>query len=177
MLTEGIAAFGELSVVDAIVNSMTDVASNRRTWTDDELASAVHNARSWRGVLRYLGLYQNGPTHVVRREAGRLGLDTSHFGSGVRWTDAQLTAALAEAVTWRQLLSSLEMRPESRRSKEKVKARAARIGLSLDHLARPSRPRTKLPEVRPGTDRGRANCGDLGGPADSTGTVDGQQVV
>ena len=125
---------------------MPDVASNRRTWTDDELASAVHNARSWRGVLRNLGLYQNGPTHVVRREAERLGLDTSHFGSGVRWTDAQLRAARAEAVTWRQLLSSLGMRPESRRSKEKVKARAARIGLSLDHLAHPSRPPTKLPD-------------------------------
>jgi hypothetical protein len=125
---------------------MPDVGSNRRTWTDDELATAVQNARSWRGVLRNLGLYQNGPTHVVRREAGRLGLDTSHFGSRVRWTDAQLRATLAEAVTWRQLLSSLGMRPESRRSKEKVKARAARIGLSLDHLAHPSRPPTKLPD-------------------------------
>jgi hypothetical protein len=38
------------------------------------------------------------------------------------------------------------MRPESRRSKEKVKARAAQLGLVLDHLARPSRAQTKLPE-------------------------------
>lgn len=133
----------------ATFNSVPDVARNRRTWTDDDLTMAVYNARSWRGVLRNLGLYQSGPIHVVQREAGRLGLDTSHFGSGVRWTDGQLTAALTEVASWRELMSSLGMRPESRRSKEKVKARAAQLGLSLDHLARPSRPQTKLPqEVR-----------------------------
>jgi PD-(D/E)XK endonuclease len=128
---------------------MTDGARNRCSWTDDDLAIAVYNARSWRGVLRNLGLYQSGPIHVVQREARRLSLDTSHFGSGVRWTDEQLTAALSEAASWRELMSWLGMRPESRRSKEKVKARAAQLGLSLDHLARPSRPQTKLPqEVR-----------------------------
>lgn len=88
----------------AIFKSVPDVARNRRTWTDDELATAVYNAQSWRGVLRNLGLYQSGPIHVVKREAARLDLDTSHFGSGVRWTDAQLTAALAEAASWPQLL-------------------------------------------------------------------------
>jgi PD-(D/E)XK endonuclease len=130
----------------ATLNYVPDVARNRRTWTDDALATAVHSARSWRGVLRNLGLYQSGPLHVVQREARRLGLDTSHFGSGVRWTDEQLTAALAEAPSWPRLLSSLGMRPESRRAKEKVKARATQLGLSLDHLAHPSRPRMKEPE-------------------------------
>jgi hypothetical protein len=98
---------GELSVLAAIFKSVPDVARNRRTWTDDQLATAVYNAQSWRGVLRNLGLYQNGPIHVVRREAQRLGLDTSHFGSGVRWTDARLTAALDEAASWPQLLSAI----------------------------------------------------------------------
>ena len=130
-------------------NSVPDSARNRRSWTYDELSIALYNARSWRGVLRNLGLYQSGPIHVVQREAQRLGLDTSHFGSGVRWTDEQLTAALSDAASWRELMSSLGMRPESRRSKEKVKARAAQLGLSLDHLARPSRPQTKpLQEAR-----------------------------
>jgi hypothetical protein len=142
----GLYGCRELSVLAGTFSSVPDATRNRRTWTDDELTIAVYNARSWRGVLRSLGLYQNGPTHVVRREAGRLGLDTSHFGSGVRWTDGQLKAALAEAASWRQLLSSLGMRPESRRSKEKVKARAAQLGLSLNHLARPTRPQAKLPE-------------------------------
>jgi len=137
---------GELSVLAAIFKSVPDAARNRRTWTDDELAMAVYQAQSWRGVLRNLGLYQNGPIHVVKREAQRLGLDASHFGSGVRWTDARLTAALDEAASWPQLLSALGMRPESRRSREKVKARAAQLGLALDHLARPSRTQTKLPE-------------------------------
>jgi hypothetical protein len=116
---------------------MTDIVRNRRSWTDDQLAVAVHSARSWRGVLRNLGLYQDGPTHVVRREAERLGLDVSHFGAGARWTDAQLETALAQAESWAQLLSLLGMRPESRRSKEKVKARAAQLGFKLDHLTSP----------------------------------------
>lgn len=141
-----ITATRELSLVAATLNCVPDVARNRRTWTEDELAAAVYNARSWRGVLRNLGLYQNGPIHVVQREAGRLGLDTSHFGSGVRWTDEQLTAALAQAASWPQLLSALGMRPESRRSKEKLKTRAAQLGLSLEHLAHPSRPHAKLLE-------------------------------
>ena len=114
---------------------------NRRTWTDDELAVAVHNSRSWRGVLRNLGLYADGPTHVVKREAERLGLDTSHFGSGARWTDAQLMVGLAEAASWAQLLSSIGMRPESRRSRQKVKVRAEQLGLNLEHLACPGRVR------------------------------------
>src|SRR5258708_13050955 len=107
---------------------------------------AVYQAQSWRGVLRNLGLYQNGPIPVVKREAQRLGLDASHFGSRVRWTDARLTAALDEAASWPQLLSALGMRPESRRSREKGKARAAQLGLALYHLARPPRTQTKLPE-------------------------------
>src|SRR5260370_26465854 len=107
---------------------------------------AVYQAQCWRGFLRNLGLYPTGPIHVVKLEAHRLGLDASHFGSGVRWTDARLTAALDEAASWPQLLSALGMRPESRRSREKVKARAAQLGLALDHLARPSRTQPKLPE-------------------------------
>ncbi len=118
---------------------MTDVGKNRRSWTDGELAAAVHKARSWRGVLRNLGLYPDGPTHVVKREAQRLGLETDHFGPGALWTDQQLKAAVADATSWGQLLSLLGMRPESRRSREKVKVRAAALGLRLDHLANPWR--------------------------------------
>jgi PD-(D/E)XK endonuclease len=97
--------------------------------------------------MRELGLRATsaGTIRSVKRHVSRLGLDISHFGSGARWTDTQLTTALAEATSWPQLLLSLGMRPESRRSKEKVKARAARLDLSLDHLARPSRPQTKPP--------------------------------
>jgi hypothetical protein len=122
---------------------MTNVARNRRSWTDSELAAAVHNARSWRGVLRNLGLYSDGPTHVVKREAQRLGLETGHFGSGVLWTDEQLKTAVTDATSWGQLLSLLGMPPESRRSREKVKVRAAALGLRLDHLTNRWRARHK----------------------------------
>jgi hypothetical protein len=98
--------------------------------------------------MRELGLRATSASAIrsVKRHVSRLGLDISHFGSGVRWTDAQLTAALAEAASWPHLLSSLGMRPESRRSKEEVKARVAQLGLSVDHLARPMRVDARLPE-------------------------------
>jgi hypothetical protein len=66
-------------------------------------------------------------------------LDAGHFGPGPRWTDAQLRTALAVANSWPQLLSSLGMRPESRRARQKVALRAAELGLSVEHLARPWR--------------------------------------
>jgi len=116
---------------------MKDAERGRRSWTDSELAAAVHNARSWRGVLRNLGLHSNGATHIVKREARRLGLDVGHFGTEASWTDAQLKAAIADAASWAQLLSSLGTRPASRRAKEKVQARAAQLGLKVDHLVRP----------------------------------------
>lgn len=109
----------------------------RRSWTDDDLAAAVRAAQSWRGVLRNLGLYPGGPNYILKREAQRLGLDTSHFGSGPRWTDEQLKAALATAASWRQLLSALGLRPESRRAREKVRDRAAQLNLNLGHLTSP----------------------------------------
>jgi hypothetical protein len=114
-----------------------DAKRDRRSWTDSDLAAAVHNARSWRGVLRNLGLHSNGSTHAVKREARRLGLNVGHFGSEASWTDAQLRAAVADAASWAQLLSSLGERPASRRSREQVQARAAQLGLKLDRLRSP----------------------------------------
>jgi PD-(D/E)XK endonuclease len=134
-----LAPIGQIVTARRYIPFLPDSVRNRRTWSDGDLVVAVRNARSWRGVLRNLGLYPDGPTHVVRREAERLALDVSHFGSGLRCTDAELIAALVKAASWTELLSSLGMRPESRRSKEKVKARAAQLSLSLDHLARPGR--------------------------------------
>lgn len=114
---------------------MSQPVINKRSWTDEQLEAAVLNARSWRGVLRNLGLYAAGPNHVVKRQAQRLGLDTSHFGSPLRCDDAELREALAKAASWTQLLSALGLRPQSRRCREAVKARAERLGLSTQHLA------------------------------------------
>lgn len=104
---------------------------------------AVSAARSWRQVLRSLGLYPDGPNHVIKREASRLGLDTSHFGVGLRCSDPELAAALSAAESWPQLLSALGLPAESRRGREAVRARAAELGYRTEHLGPACRPHHK----------------------------------
>lgn len=50
-------------------------------YSNAQLAAAIAASRSWRGVMRHLGLSENSPrpTRVMRQRAERLGLDTSHF--------------------------------------------------------------------------------------------------
>lgn len=107
----------------------------RRTWTDEQLAAAVRDANSWRGVLRNLGLSPGRSNQIVKREAIRLGLDTGHFGSPlIACSEAELTESLATAASWGQLLASLGLRTASRRARQKVAAKAAQLGLDTDHL-------------------------------------------
>lgn len=115
----------------------TTTRRSRRTWTDEQLAVAVRGAHSWRGVLRNLGLYPGGPNLVVKREAARLGLDTTHFGSPLRCSDAELTAALTSEDSWPSLLAALGMHIHSRRCRAAVTARAAYLGLRTAHLDLP----------------------------------------
>jgi len=123
----------------------TSPARGTRSWTDDQLATAVRDARSWRQVLRNLGLYPGGPNHVVKREAARLGLDTSHFGVGLRCSDDELMAVLASATTWTQVLTALKLRPGSRRCREAVEAKAAQLGLATDQIGVAARRRRAIP--------------------------------
>lgn len=115
-------------------SARTTTRRSRRTWTDEHLAVAVRDAHSWRGVLRNLGLYPGGPNLVVKREAARLGLDTTHFGSPLHCSDAELTAALRSEESWPSLLAALGMHVHSRRGRAAVTARAAHLGLRTDHL-------------------------------------------
>ncbi len=57
-------------------------ATDRRTWSDEQLVEAVAASTSLMAVLRRLGLQASGSTYPVLRERiAALGLDTSHFKS------------------------------------------------------------------------------------------------
>lgn len=57
----------------------------RRTWSDDDLRTAVRNSRSIAGVLRHLGLKPGGSMYVaIQGRMRELGLDRSHF-TGKGW--------------------------------------------------------------------------------------------
>src|SRR5689334_8952876 len=70
-------------------------------WSDTDLATAVTASRSWRGVMRELGLCVTsaGSLRVVKRRVALLGLDTSHFTGQRPWSDAALKRVAAQAHT------------------------------------------------------------------------------
>jgi len=89
--------------------------------------------------MRELGLCVTsaGSIQVVKRHVSRLGLDTSHFTGQRRWSDGQLRRAVANAYSWRELLSDLGLVPGSGDDRTRVKAHAVRLGLDLSRLDAP----------------------------------------
>src|SRR5271169_82480 len=105
-------------------------------WSDADLTNAVAASRSWRGVMRELGLCVTsaGSIRIVKRQVAGLGLDTDHFTGQRRWSDAQLRRAVASAYSWPELQSELGLTHDSTDDRTRVKAHAARLGLDLSRL-------------------------------------------
>lgn len=110
-----------------------------RTWTDDELRSAVADATSWRGVCRALSLKATsaGALRTVKRHARRLELETGHFTHQRTWSDAQLREAVSHASTWADVLARLGLADRGE-ARARIKGRATRLGLDASHLGQPS---------------------------------------
>jgi hypothetical protein len=82
--------------------------SNKKTWTFEELEAAVSTSRSYRQVLKTLGLNPDGGASnaLIKREVAKLKLDTSHFvgkghlkGKKHNWTKAIPLEELLKANT------------------------------------------------------------------------------
>jgi hypothetical protein len=129
---------------------MAEKPLDKRTWSDSQLASAVAASRSWRGVMRELGLCVTsaGSIRIVKRHVSRLGLDTSHFSGQRRWSDAQLRRAVASAYSWTELLSELGLYG-SADDRTRIKAHSARLGLDLNRLDPLDKGVTAKPEFKP----------------------------
>src|SRR5215831_2576200 len=115
---------------------MTENSPDKRTWSDSQLALAVAASRSWRGVMRELGLSATsaGAIRIIKRHVTRLGLDTSHFTGQRRWSDVQLRLAVASAQTWWELFTQLGRTSYNQDDRVRVKAHAVRLGLDLSRL-------------------------------------------
>lgn len=120
-----------------------------RPWTDEQLASAVRVSTSWRGVLRQLGVKSHAASVIgsVRRRAGELDLDTSHFRGTRSWSDEQLSEAIASSKTWDETLGKLGLSSNSGNIRPFLKNHAVRLGIDYSHLS--SRPPVK-PEAPAG---------------------------
>lgn len=108
--------------------------SRLRSYSDADLTSAVSASRSWRGVLRALGLVATSSSAMrsVRRQADRLGLDYGHFTGQRLWTDGQLAAAVRTSSTWAEVVAQLGLADPS--SQTALKGHAARLDIEVGHL-------------------------------------------
>jgi hypothetical protein len=109
---------------------------SHRTWTDEQLVEAVAASRSWRGVLRQLGLSATSAASVktAKSHVNRLGLDTSHFTGQRTWSDAALKRAAADAHSWSELLAGLGISDRHGDDRTRIKGHALRLAIDLSHL-------------------------------------------
>jgi hypothetical protein len=119
-----------------------------RRYSDPELVDAIRASRSWRGVLRALGLSATSAAAMrsVRLHADRLGLDYSHFTGQRRWTDQQLAAAIASATSWTHVAETLGLAGGS--STTTIRGHAIRLGLDTAHLVPLKKPQLAI-EMHP----------------------------
>ncbi len=118
---------------------MSQDSSRASKWSDADLTTAVLASRSWRGVMRELGLCVTsaGSLRVVKRRVAFLGLDTSHFTGQRTWSDATLKRAATRAHSWNELLAAIGIQSNSGDERIRVRAHALRLGLDLSHLVNP----------------------------------------
>ena len=115
---------------------MTENRLGKRIWSDSQLVSAVAVSRSWRGVMRELGLSATsaGTIRGIKHHVARLNLDTSHFTGQRRWSDVQLSLAVTNSQTWWELFTQLGRTSYNQDDRIRVKAHAMRLGLDLSRL-------------------------------------------
>jgi hypothetical protein len=140
-----------LSEAVASLFAVTGSSLDKRTWSDFQLTAAVAASRSWRGVMRELGLCVTsaGSIRIVKRQVISLGLDTSHFTGQRRWSDAQFRRAVAHAMSWEELISDLGLAADHGDGRVRVKAHALRLGLDLSRLQAPDADDATPPGLKP----------------------------
>jgi hypothetical protein len=75
-------------------------------------------------------------------------LDYTHFTAQRRWSDGQLRAAVANALTWTEVIDLLGLKSTSSANTRTIRAHALRLGLNTAHLDSSSTP-APLPRQHP----------------------------
>ena len=75
-----------------------------------------------------------GAIRIIRRDAVRLGLDTSHFRGKRRWSDGQLRRAVSESKSWDEVLDALGLVINGGGMRTHVRSHAIRLGLDFSRL-------------------------------------------
>src|SRR4051794_37763232 len=113
-----------------------------RTWTDDELRTAVAASRTLNEICRRLGLTAGGATQTsLRRHITRLGIDTTHLPMMVEgrprarrsWTDDDLRQAVRESSSMAAVMRRLGYQPSGGMHRF-ISAHVRRLELDTSHF-------------------------------------------
>ena len=111
----------------------------RRSWTDDQVRSAIAGSRSYVDALRALGAPVVAAMHNrIRRDARKLGASTGHFTRERnvrprRWTDEQLRGAVSAARSTAGTLRALGLVPAGG-NYDQVNRRIRDLALDTTHF-------------------------------------------
>lgn len=120
--------------------------------TPTALASAVAESRSWRGVLRSLGLTSTRKGRQMRAYCDATGLDYSHFTTRT-WDRADLPGAVASSRSWAELFDRLGIAPDSGSARAQIRRYCSGRGIDLRGVEGPEEvgddvPRCDLARLR-----------------------------
>lgn len=101
--------------------------------TEDGLRAAVARCRSWRGVLRELGLRSSSSGPKLRNACNALDIDYSHFRS-ILATDRRLREVVESSTDWPTALAALGYAKNSGSARATVRKHCVRLGIDTSHL-------------------------------------------
>lgn len=120
--------------------------SAQRSYSDQQLTEAVDAARSWRGVLRVLGLPDTSSSaiRVARQRADDLAIGYGHFVGQRAWTEPRLRAAVADSHSWPEVAEQLGIGGTS--AALALEGHGARLGIDSTHFTgAPETPTAEVP--------------------------------
>ena len=109
----------------------------QRSYSDQQLTEAIAAARSWRGVLRVLGLPDTSSSaiRVARQRADDLAIGYGHFVGQRPWTESRLRAAVANSHSWREVSEQLGIGGTS--AAGALEGHSVRLGIDSTHFVWP----------------------------------------
>jgi HNH endonuclease len=114
--------------------------SERRRYTDEDLASALRESRSMSEVLLRIGLVPRGGNYeTVRRHIVLAGLDAGNLRKAVRGrpltacSDAEIRDAVAVSRSFAEVLRTLGVRPGG--NQQRLRKRVAQLRIDVSHFA------------------------------------------
>lgn len=152
MVTASVLIMTTTTHDDSAGSQETAVPRPRHEIADADLRAAIADARSWRGVLRALGIPPSaaGTSRRLRRRADELGLPYEHFGyQQTRWQRAELAEAVATSHSWTEVMQRLGCSVSSGSARDAVRRECTRLTVDTTPLDKPARPLAGALPVQP----------------------------